>query len=480
MTKDPITLRRLAVVALFSVSCFLLLLVLWTKIGGPTPLKASGYRVHILLPQARGLGAHSDVRVSGVTVGHVISVKVAKPERLGRADVVIELARPFAPLRTDATARLRQKSILGESVVALSLGNSSAPPIPENGTLDARRAQSTVEPDQIFDSFDPRTRRALQTWQQTEGGAIEDTGDELNAAVGTFRPWAVDATALLSIVEQQGADVQALVRDGGAIAHGLADRGDALRLLARSGDVAFNATGRQAVSLRAAFQELPGFEAEARQTLQRLTRLADASTGNVRTLTGQLAPFSDALQALSTHAPALDTALSATPALANASDTGIPALERVLDRTPPFLRDLDPYLRSFNPTLRYIGNRRGDLGSFIANAAGATQGATATTKGNEPLHYLRAMPALTPIDLAPLTRRPGINRASAYPLADAATQLLRGLQVYDDRNCSASTPAVSDKPSPYLDQQTRDQISLYAYAPDIQHLSAPPCRLQGA
>ena len=42
-------------------------------------MKPERYQVHVLLPQAKGLGPHSDVRISGVTVGHVISVEPAKP-----------------------------------------------------------------------------------------------------------------------------------------------------------------------------------------------------------------------------------------------------------------------------------------------------------------------------------------------------------------------------------------------------------------
>lgn len=40
----------------------------------------------------------------------------------------------------------------------------------------------------------------------------------------------------------------------------LPDRGAAIRLLARSGDRAFNASGRQPDALAAALRDLPGFE----------------------------------------------------------------------------------------------------------------------------------------------------------------------------------------------------------------------------
>ena len=62
----------------FAFSCFVLLLYLWLRGGGPIPLAPSKYQVHVLLPQAKGLGPHSDVRVSGVTVGHVIHAEARR------------------------------------------------------------------------------------------------------------------------------------------------------------------------------------------------------------------------------------------------------------------------------------------------------------------------------------------------------------------------------------------------------------------
>jgi phospholipid/cholesterol/gamma-HCH transport system substrate-binding protein len=479
VSKEPITLRRMAIVALFTASCFLLVLILWRSAGGPTPLKSGGYRVHVLMPQARGVGMHTDVRVSGVTVGHVISVDVAKPVSTGRADVLIELKRPFAPLRTDAIARLRQKSILGESYIALSLGSSSAPGIPEGGTLALSRAQASVAPDEVFETFDPQTRRALGVWQQTEGAAISRHGEDLNSAIGTLRPWVIDASDLLAVVQQQGSDVAGLLRNGSEVFNGLADRREAIQLLARSGDRAFNATGDEAESLKATFRELPGFERESTRTLRRLTALADARTADVRTLTTQLRPFSGALQAVASTAPALRRTVDATPPAADAASTGLPGLERLLDRTPSFLGELDPFLRSLNPALRFIGDGRGSLNSFLGNLAAATQATTIAKRSTEPLHYVRVMPVLSPIDLGPLSRRAGMNRANAYPTNGAPRDIATGLTSYDTRSCANPTPLVSPAPSPNLDDATRQQIGTYVYVPSAQNVAAPPCKAQG-
>ena len=126
------------------------------------------------------------------------------------------------------------------------------------------------------------------------------------------------------------------------MADGLADREQALQLLARSGDRAFNAAGRQGVALEAAFHELPGFEREARATLDRLTRFAEQSTGDVAALRRELAPLSPAFEQLADDAPALRRVVERTPALARAARPGLPALERTLDAAPPLLETARP------------------------------------------------------------------------------------------------------------------------------------------
>lgn len=477
MTVQRLTARRLAAVVGFALSCFVLLVYLWLQSGGGIPLAPEGYRVHVLMPQTKGLGPHSDVRVSGVTVGHVMRIEPALPTSLGRSDVLIEIDSRYIPLRRDAHAMLRLKSIIGEAYVALSLGSPKAPPLPDGGTLAARNAVRTVEADEIFESYDPRTRQALRDWMQSQGPGLARHGADLNTAVASLEPWMIDADRLLRIVQGQGEDVKALLHDGGQVAAGLADREQALQLLARSGDRAFNATGREGASLAAAFRGLPGFERDARLTLDRLTAMARAHTADMSALRGELAPFSPALEQLSDDSSSLHSIVAATPALGRQGERGLPALDRILGAAPPLLTDLDPFLRSLNPALRHIGAGRSELTTLVANLAAATQTATATAASREPVHYLRAMPVLSPTSLGPLSERPGASRANAYP-DPAALDLLAGYASLDTGHCGRPTPYISSAPTPLLTDLQREQIRLYAFGGDPASPPRPACRQQ--
>src|SRR3954453_18640310 len=130
METRPPTFGRIAIAAGFALSCFGLLLFLWLSFGGPIPLKAKGYRFQVAFPEAAQLGLEADVRVAGVSVGKVVA-KDLDP-RGNRTIATIEVKRRFAPIRSDARAILRQKTLLGETYVELTPGTRRAAPVPEN------------------------------------------------------------------------------------------------------------------------------------------------------------------------------------------------------------------------------------------------------------------------------------------------------------------------------------------------------------
>src|SRR5215208_4003431 len=166
MVKDVPSLGKIAAMVLFALSCFGLLLFLWLAFGGPVPLKPKGYRFHSSFTEAGQLALEADVRISGVPVGKVKTIEPDK--RTGRSNVEIQLESRYAPLPSDAKAILRQKTLLGETYVELTPGSPRARPIPEGGRLRATQVSPTVELDEIYRSFGPRTRREFQVRMQTQ------------------------------------------------------------------------------------------------------------------------------------------------------------------------------------------------------------------------------------------------------------------------------------------------------------------------
>src|SRR4051812_6686637 len=161
MQKQAPTLGRLLVMVGFALSCFGLLLFLWLAFGGPVPLSPKGYRFETSFGEATQLAKEADVRISGVSVGKVKEIETTAD---GRSRTVIELEERYAPIPKDSKAILRQKTLLGETYVELTPGTKSKGMLPENAALPAGQVSPTVELDEIFRSFDAKTRDAFQTW----------------------------------------------------------------------------------------------------------------------------------------------------------------------------------------------------------------------------------------------------------------------------------------------------------------------------
>ena len=131
MQKQAPSLGRILTMVLFALSCFGLLTFLWLTFGGATPLKPKGYRVNVPFKEAGQLAIQADVRISGVPVGKVITIKANTKE--GRSDVQLEIEPRYAPLPKNVRVQLRSKSLLGENYLELTPGEKKSGVIPDGG-----------------------------------------------------------------------------------------------------------------------------------------------------------------------------------------------------------------------------------------------------------------------------------------------------------------------------------------------------------
>ncbi|MHB8491941.1 MAG: MlaD family protein, partial [Solirubrobacteraceae bacterium] len=189
MQKRAPTLGNLLVIVTFVLACFGLLLFLWASFGGPVPLKPKGYRFHISFPNGLQLAEQSDVRISGVPVGRVVSVK---EEPAGEAQATLEVDSRYAPVRADMTARLREKTLLGETYVQLVPHGNSGPYVPDEGRLPNRQVEPTVTFDEVLSAFNPQTRQLFRQWQQTWARSFRGRGEDINSFFAALEPFIFD------------------------------------------------------------------------------------------------------------------------------------------------------------------------------------------------------------------------------------------------------------------------------------------------
>jgi phospholipid/cholesterol/gamma-HCH transport system substrate-binding protein len=420
---------------LFALSCFGLLLFVWLTFGGPIPLKPHGYRVKVEFPEAAQLGLEADVRVAGVSIGKVREKDVDL--KTNRTIATLELKRKYAPLRSDARAILRQKTLLGETYIELTSGTKKAPYIKEGGALANSRVADSVQLDDILQALDPTTRRAFQRWQQDMGKAVNGRGRDLNDAIGNLPAFAADGSDLLKVLDSQSGAVRALVRNTGVVFNALSENEQQLHnLVVNAGDV-FSATGSQADPLAETFKIFPTFLDESKKTFARLqtfSRKTNPLIADLREPGRQLAPTLHDVRLL---APDLQRFFVNFRPLIAAGKTGNPALADILREAKPLLGELSPFLEQLNPPLRWLEFYQPQVSDFITNGAGALEDTVATLTDNEVGHYLRQNSPLGMESLAMWPQRLPSNRGNAYlpPTAGLSAPKVAEYLIFPNFDC---------------------------------------------
>src|SRR5256714_3326904 len=435
MQKQAPTLGRLFVMVAFALSCFGLLLFLWLAFGGSIPLEPRGWRFEAQFNEATQLAKQADVRISGVSVGKVTDIQLAKD---GRSTVTMQLKRQYAPLPSNARAILRQKTLLGETYVELTPGSPSGPKLKEGGHLAVGNVSPTVELDEIFRAFDAKTRRSFQVWLESLAVGVHGQGQAINDAFGTLSPLATDANQLVSILLSQQSAVQKLVANTGEVFTALSERDGQLSSLISNANRVFQTTANRNAELQHTFVVLPTFERESQLTLKALTAFAQ----NTNPLVTQLRPAARQLSPLlidtAKLAPSLKTFFVQLNPLITSSRTGLPALRDFLRELPPLLGQLDPFTRQLNPILGAFPFYKKELTAFFADTVAATNAAEPNPNGKGLLHYLRTTNPINPENLAVQSHRLATNRPNPYEFPAAFANLASGLPVYENRQCNGS------------------------------------------
>jgi phospholipid/cholesterol/gamma-HCH transport system substrate-binding protein len=483
MQKKAPTLGNIVVIVLFVLSCFGLLLFLWESFGGPVPLKPKGYRFTAAFPRTLLLAEQSDVRISGVNVGHVISLKLGKD---GRTHATIEVAGQYAPIRSDMHAILRQKTLLGETYVQLTPESRTAPYLPDGAQLSNSQIEPSVTLDDILASFDAKTRRAWQVWFQAVGVGLNGRGEQVNASFAQLEPFVEHANQLVTILASQEGALRALVHNTGVVFDALAGRDHQLEGLIANGERTFHAAAASSQAFADAFRALPAFERKSTTALKELDKFAVVAVPYLDEFVPAEQQLSLLLDATKPFAPRFDSFLTALGPLTKAAKTGLPAFTRSLQLTTPIVENLRPVLHNLDPFLQSVGQYVPELQAFFANLTAASQGSAGNSDvsaGKGPKqHLLTTLAVLSPESLATYSARIGTDRGNAYPLPGTYRSLAGGLPVFSSGTCANSAPSVAGPPNETISEETIQQLQSFKVANKPggpNEVAAPPCIQQG-
>jgi virulence factor Mce-like protein len=314
------------------------------------------YRVTAEVQDAAGLVEGNEARIGGKRVGVIERIKAV--ERRGGppvAALTLKLDLAAKPLREDTRVTVRPRSTLGLKYLEVQPGERGRD-VPEGGRLPLAQSQPVVDLDEVINTFDVATRRAIQGGLREFGPGVTGRGVDVNAALAEAPPLLARLDRVMANLSDRRTRLATFVRGLERTASALAPVAPQLGRMIGSASTTFGALAGVRGQLADAIGEAPATEAQATQTLRAARPLLhDASLlmRDVRPGAAQLPLATVRIdRAIDTGLPVLRRALT----LADELKATLGAVERLssdpLTRTT--LRKLDATLGSLLPTLEFV------------------------------------------------------------------------------------------------------------------------------
>jgi phospholipid/cholesterol/gamma-HCH transport system substrate-binding protein len=266
---------------------------------------AGDYSVHARFQNAAQLVKGDNVQVAGVPVGSVSGIKLT-PD--GQADITLRITDGrYSPLREGTHAVVRQASLSGVAnrYVDLMMPPGDPPKIDDGGLIDEQHTTTAVDLDQLFNTFDPKTRDSLRRLIRGYATSYGGRGAQANAGLLYLNPSLAASSRLFEELDRDSPLLRDFVVNSSQLVTTIASRKEHLAGLVDHLATTFNAIGRQKAQLADAIHTFPSFMRRAdttfvdlRSTLDDLTGLVDDS----KPVAKKLRPFVQALRPLALQA----------------------------------------------------------------------------------------------------------------------------------------------------------------------------------
>ena len=295
LTGDVIV-RAAALAALLVVAIVVAVLLL----SGP----GSSYIVKARFQNAAQLVKGNLVQTGGAPVGKVTNIDLT-PD--GQAEVTMKIEKDYAPLRRGTLATVRQASLSGVAnrYIDLRMAPQSGEKIPDGGVIEQDSTTTAVDLDQLFNTFDPDTREALQGVINGSARQQKGQGKEFNEGIAYLNPSLAASSRLFRELNRDTPLLERFIVSSSQLVTDIADRRDDLAGLVDDLATTTTAIGNQSSALAETIGRLPAFERRANTTflnlraaLDDLDPLVDAS----KPVAKKLRPFMDELRPLARDA----------------------------------------------------------------------------------------------------------------------------------------------------------------------------------
>jgi phospholipid/cholesterol/gamma-HCH transport system substrate-binding protein len=307
--------------------------------GGPK------YTVNARFENSSQLVKGNLVQVAGQTVGKVEDIALTDN---GQANVRFTVSDDYAPLKRGTIAVIRQTSLSGiaNRYIDLQQGPATSENVDDGGTIEAEDTESTVDIDQLFGIFDPKTRK--DTRKVIEGFADMADGRtrQANEALRYLNPALSSSARFFDELSRNDAELERFVVESSRLVTDVADKREDLAGIVRHFGAVSNTLARRDEALAESINRLPGF-----------LRKANTTFVNLRGTLDDLDP------------------------LVEASRPVVRDLRPLLADLRPFARDAGPTLRDLSRTIRAPG-KDNDLVELMQSQAAVRKIATGPVQAN--------------------------------------------------------------------------------------------------
>lgn len=337
----------IAAIAAIAIACYFVF-------GGPVPFTGSGFVLRAAFTANTELHIPSPVRIAGVDVGEVTSVRHI-PGSPSAGIVTMTIDRQGLPIHADATAQIRSRIFLeGNFYVDLHPGSPQAPVLHSGAVLPAASTSGPVQLDRVLSQLNSPARIDLQRLVRGLGSALNSPPTALG-----------DASQAPSVRGLTGAQA-----------------------LNRSLSYSAQAFTASAIVNQALLGERPHDLSSAVAGSAAVLRGLSASP---RQLSGLVDTFQRTMGALSSRQRALSASVALLPGLlrsANSADTALdnsfPATQRFAAEILPGVKQLGPTINAALPWLYQLTQlvSKPELGGLLSYLTPAVQDTSATVQAS--------------------------------------------------------------------------------------------------
>jgi phospholipid/cholesterol/gamma-HCH transport system substrate-binding protein len=261
-----------------------------------------GYTVKAYFENGNQLVKGNQVELDGTPIGSVKNLDISPN---GQAVVTLKVEGKYAPLPRGVHATIRQASQSGiaNRYVDLTMppANDSKQKIPDGGEIPADSTTTSVDLDQLFNTLDPPTRKALQEFFKGEAKSLDGKGAMQNVAFQYLNPALSTSRRLFNELNRDTPSLERFVTQSSRLVTTLASRRDDLSALIQNLNTTMGAIGSEKVALADALQRLPDFMRRSNTTFVNLRAALDDLDPLVnasKPVAKKLNPFLDKLQPL--------------------------------------------------------------------------------------------------------------------------------------------------------------------------------------